>query len=134
MHSSGYLFIAGGDFNLLPPGSDSTDFCMEDKCPGESFHGPNDKPLHKEGSYFTPEITWLQDMYDSYLPAVPLNNFLLNQKLYFTHSPNPKRFWDRKIDYLFSNHKWLTNSDSTYQSLTGYSDHIPVSAIWEAPK
>jgi hypothetical protein len=44
--ATGALFVAGGDLNTLPPGSAQTDFCMEDKCEGESFHNPEDNPLH----------------------------------------------------------------------------------------
>jgi len=134
INSSGNHIIAGGDFNLLPPGSDSTDFCMEDRCSGESFHGPKDKPKHKEGSNYLPEITWMQGMYDTYFPAVPLNRYLTNQNHYFTHSTDPGYFWDRKLDYLFSNKKWAAGSDSTYQDLREYSDHAPVSALWEVPQ
>ena len=30
---NGGWFVAGGDMNTLPPGSDSTDYCLEDMCP-----------------------------------------------------------------------------------------------------
>lgn len=129
----GAVLIIGGDFNLLPPGATKTDFCLEDKCPGESFHEPGDNPQHKEGSYFTPEITWLQPMYDSYYPAVPLPDYLADESPYFTHSPDPERFWDRKIDYLFSNYPWIPGSDITHQAVDA-SDHVPVSAEWQVPK
>jgi endonuclease/exonuclease/phosphatase family metal-dependent hydrolase len=127
-------FILGGDLNLLPPGSQKTDYCLEDKCSGESYHGTNDDPKHKEGSYFTPEITWLQPMYDSYRPALSLQEYLANESHYFTHSPSAGRFWDRKLDYLFSNQQWITGSDSTHQDSINYSDHVAVSAEWEVPQ
>lgn len=127
------FFVAGGDLNELPPGSDKTDYCIEDACPGESFHGPNDDPQHKEGSYFTPEITWLQELYDTYQSVVPLEDYLLNQTHYFTSTPDWNGFWDRKIDYLFTNFQWITGSDSTHQDATAISDHTPVSAKWELP-
>jgi endonuclease/exonuclease/phosphatase family metal-dependent hydrolase len=126
-------FIVGGDLNLLPPGAQKSDYCLEDKCADESFHGANDDPKHKEGSYFTPEITWLQPMYDSYQAAIALQTYLVNESHYFTHSPSAGRFWDRKLDYLFSNHQWISGSDSTHQDVQ-YSDHVPVSAEWEVPQ
>lgn len=134
LSSSGAYFVAGGDLNLIPPGSDSTDFCDEDKCHGESFHGPNDDPMHKEGSYFTPVIDWLQDLYDSYQPAVSLDKYQANQEHYFTSTPDWDGFWNRKIDYLFTNYKWIAGSDVTHQDILDLSDHIPVSARWEVPK
>ena len=134
LSSAGAIFVAGGDFNLIPPGSDSTDFCDEDRCPGESFHGPDDNPKHKEGSFLTPEITWLQNLYDRYQPAVSLEKYVANQNHYFTSNPDWNAFWDRKIDYLFTNYHWVTGSDSTHQYITDLSDHIPVSARMEVPK
>ena len=131
---TGALLVAGGDFNLIPPGSGSTDFCLNDKCPGESFHGPTDNPQHKEGSYFTPEKTWLQILYNAYRPSVPLDRYLTNQKRYFTSNPDWNGFWDRKIDHLFTNGRWLPGSDSTYQHIIDLSDHVPVAARWEVQK
>jgi len=128
------FFVLGGDFNLIPPGSDSTDFCDEDKCAGESFHGSKDDPLHKEGSYFGLEKDLMQPLYDNYSSAVPLADYLSNQQHYFTHTPDYNGFWDRKIDYLFTNLKWVPGSDSTYQERTAQrsiSDHVPVSAKLE---
>jgi endonuclease/exonuclease/phosphatase family metal-dependent hydrolase len=128
--ATGAAFIAGGDFNMLPPGSDSTDFCDEDRCPDEHFHGPGDTPFHKEGSCYTPEHDWLNPMYDTYLCSVPLNDYLANPARYYTHTTDRHAAWDRKIDYLFSNKPWLTGSSRTHQEIVNLSDHIPVSARW----
>jgi len=131
---SGAVFVAGGDFNLIPPGSDSTDFCIEDKCPDESFHQPGDDPLHKEGSNFTPEAAWLQQLYDAYLPSVPLEKYLIDQESYYTSTPDWNGFWNRKIDHLFTNASWIAASDSTHQDILDLSDHVPVSARWRLPE
>ncbi len=128
---AGELFVLGADFNLLPPGSDSTDYCMEDKCPGESFHQPGDNPMHKEGSNYTPEITWLQGMYDYFSPAVNLARYLANQARYYTHTTRFQEPPDRKIDYLFTNGSWVANSDSTLQGAINLADHVPVTALLE---
>lgn len=134
LKQDGAHIIFGGDFNGLPPGTLVTDFCMQDKCAGESFHGPNDDPKHKEGSYFTPEATWLQPFYDSYHSAVPLADYVANQPAFFTHSPDPARFWDRKLDYLFSSRPWVEGSVVTHQGTMELADHAPVSVKWEVPK
>lgn len=131
---SGAYFVAGGDLNTLPPGATKTDFCIENKCPGESFHGPDDDPQHKEGQYFTPEVTWLEDLYNSYEEAVPLQKYLSNEIHYFTNTPLWDGFWQKKLDYLFTNHKWKAGSDSTHQEATELSDHTPISVIWEVPQ
>ena len=129
------IFILGGDFNLLPPGSDSTDFCDEDGCPDEHFHGANDDPQHKDGSNYTPEITWLQPMYDGFSPAVQLADYQANQANYFTHTTNhPDGVWNRKLDYMFTNTQFIPGSVITHQEATIESDHCPVSAKWEVPQ
>jgi endonuclease/exonuclease/phosphatase family metal-dependent hydrolase len=127
-------FIAGGDLNTLPPGSDSTDFCYEDMCPDESFHHPGDDPMHKDGSNYTPEKTWLIPLYTDYKSAVPIAQYLQHQENYFTHTTRPGHFWDRTLDYLFTNYYWRANSTITHQSFTALSDHAPVSAEFRLPK
>jgi endonuclease/exonuclease/phosphatase family metal-dependent hydrolase len=133
INNDGGIFIAGGDFNLLPPNAFKTDYCIEDMCSDESYHQPGDDPFHKEGSYFTPERTWLQPVYNLYQPAVSLVTYGSNESHYFTHTPKTDRYWDRKIDYLFTNAQWIAGSDSTYQNIFELSDHAPVSAEWELP-
>lgn len=130
----GQFFVAGGDFNLLPPNSDSTDYCSEDKCEDESFHHSGDDPLHKEGSNYTPEITWMQPVYDTYNSAVPLDRYGGKQRDYFTHTTRINSPFDRKLDYLFTNLIWQENSDVTHKQVIHFSDHAAVSASWEVPK
>ncbi len=38
IHQQETIFVAGGDLNSIPPGAD-LDFCLEDICDDESFHG-----------------------------------------------------------------------------------------------
>ncbi|MBK7173839.1 MAG: endonuclease/exonuclease/phosphatase family protein [Bacteroidales bacterium] len=128
LDEKGVYFVAGGDLNTLPPGSDSTDFCYEDMCPGESFHQPGDDPMHKPGSDYTPESTWILPLYSSYKCAVPLTAYQSNQSAYFTHTTRPEHTWDRTLDYLFTNHRWVKDSDITHQDAMELSDHAAVSA------
>ncbi len=132
-NSGGDHFVLGGDFNLIPPNSDSTDFCIEDICSGESFHQPGDDPLHKDGSNYTPEITWIQPIYNSYIPAVSLADYGNNQSNYFTHTTRIDTDWDRKLDYLFTNINWKIGSEVTHKNVITISDHAAVSAIVEVP-
>jgi len=132
--AKGIPFIAGGDFNLLPPGTTVIDYCMVDKRADESFHGANDEPYHKEGSYFGPEIDWMQEVYDAYYSAVPLADYQSNQSRYFSHTTDWNAPYDRKLDYLFSKYPWVAGSDSTHHEAGPWSDHAPVSAKWEVPK
>ena len=133
LNEDGYYFIAGGDLNSLPPGAAKTDYCIENKCPGESFHNPGDNPMHKEGEYFTPEVTWLQDLYNTYQESIPIETYLANEIKYFTQTSLMDGFWQKKIDYLFTNHRWIAGSEFTYQEAI-LSDHSPVSVDWEVPQ
>jgi len=126
---SGGWFVAGGDMNTLPPGSDSTDFCMEDMCPGESFHQPGDNPMHKDGSNYTPEVQWMTDLYNTYKCAVSLSDYQQNQEAYFSHTTRPQHFWDRTLDYLFTNSLWQKGSTVTHQDFLTDSDHAAVSSV-----
>lgn len=132
--ADGGNFVAGGDLNAIPPNATKTDFCLEDQCAGESYHGPEDEPRHKEGSFFDPEITWLNPLYNQYFPAVSLAFYGLYESKHHTHSPGQKLTLDRKLDYLWTNVEWVSGSAVTHQEATALSDHIPVSAVWVIPQ
>ncbi len=130
--AEGNYFVSGGDLNAIPPTATKTDYCIEDKCAGESYHGAEDDPQHKEGSWFGPEITWLSPLYMAYKPAISLSKYSNREAKHFTHSPGQVLTLDRKLDYLWTNTKWIDGK--THQELTPLSDHIPVSAKWVVPK
>jgi endonuclease/exonuclease/phosphatase family metal-dependent hydrolase len=126
LSGSGNIFVAGGDLNTIPPGSSKIDYCIEDMCPNESFHQPGDDPLHKEGSDYTPEKEWIVPLFNSYRSTITLNDYLLNQEAYFTHTTRPEHFWDRTLDYLFTNSRWRSGSSFVRQDFLQESDHAPV--------
>jgi endonuclease/exonuclease/phosphatase family metal-dependent hydrolase len=134
INSDGGYFVAGGDLNTLPPGSDTTDYCIQDMCPWESFHNSWDDPMHKEGSNYEPEKYFLDMLYDSYKCAVPRDIYKIGQIGFFTHTTRPDHFWDRTLDYLFTNYQWIANSVATHQEATKESDHAPVSVLFMIPK
>lgn len=121
--------VIGGDFNLLPPNSKKSDYCIDDMCPDEHFHGDGDNPFHKEGSFYTPEINWLNPFFQDYHASLGLDRYL-NTNIYFTHTTNPKTSWDRTLDYLFSNREWVNDSHTVYSNLRALSDHAAVSCLW----
>jgi endonuclease/exonuclease/phosphatase family metal-dependent hydrolase len=126
LSSSGDYFIAGGDLNTLPPGSTKTDYCIEDMCEGESFHQPNDNPMHKDGSNYTPEVEWLVPLYSTYENVIPLSLYAADEQQYFTHTTRPTHFWDRTLDYIFTNSRWRSGVSFVRQDYTIESDHAPV--------
>ena len=58
-----------------------------------------------------------------------------NQSQQFnTHSPwninyQEDEYWDRKLDYLFTNYQDWSITGETHNTIKGLSDHAPVSAI-----
>lgn len=132
--SAGGYFVAGGDLNTLPPGTDTTDFCMQDRCPEESFHSHGDDPYHKEGSNYEPEQHLLDPLYAAYQCAVPKETYVAGQYRFFTHTTRENHFWDRTLDFLFTNYRWVDHSVVTHQEATLESDHAPVSVLFPLPK
>ena len=146
----GTIFVSGGDLNSIPTPTvnDSIDFCIEDMCSGESFHTDSNGEPHREGSYFDNfiandqypgELNLLQPFYDditNYFPAIQYQN--RNSVEHFTHSPwntdsestgfTNVDYWDRKLDYLFTNYKDWSSTGVTHQEAHQLSDHAPVSA------
>jgi len=129
LNATGIPLITGGDYNLLPPNSDSLDYCDEDKCVDEHFHSPGDDPMHKEGSNYAPEINWLNLLYDSFYPSLPLEVYKVNQQMYFSHATFPNIPYDRTLDYLFANRPWISSSHKSHQEFRKYSDHASVTAL-----
>ncbi len=130
--SSGGVFISGGDLNAIPPTATKDDYCFVDACNDEDFHSDGDD--HREGSYFKPEITWLQELYVKYLPAIPDTIYSQNEAQYFTHTPDWNGSWDRKLDYLWTNTSWISGSAITLREAVEASDHVAVIARWEVPQ
>ena len=131
INSKGEIFVAGGDLNELPPGATKNNYCEEDRCPDEL-------PEDDEGCDFSNETTWINPLYDTYMPSVSLVDYQQNEQLYFTHASthdiNDERYqWNRKLDYLFTNTAWVPRSEITHQEAQLESDHVAVSAKWVVP-
>jgi len=131
----GSYFVAGGDMNEVPSGAAKLDYCIEDACEEESFHTDADGGPHREGSYFlyfADENEWLDPIDESYVPAIPREDYLSNEAAYFTHgaesdSTDENYDWNRKLDFLWTNLQWFADSDSTHQDGRELSDHAAVS-------
>ncbi len=120
-------FILGGDFNALPPGTKKTAKFPDSACIGGDF----------EADDYSAETDWMAVLYDRYYTAVPLENYRNNNAPYFTHTTDKDGFWNRKLDYIFSNRPFVAGSDTTWQSqqhggfdTMGLSDHCPVGVSW----
>ncbi len=121
----GGLFVAGGDLNALPPGTRQQyqfeDVVSED----EDF----------QASDYRGESDWLEQFYDSFTPAVSLENYQRDNRPHFTHSTSGATFWNRKLDYLFTNGRFKEGTVLTHQDESSggmetmpLSDHAPITA------
>lgn len=126
--NSGEIFIAGGDFNIIPPGSPQwKDF--PDIPPTARFGGDD----------YTGQETWMNDFYGSFESAVSLTEFQANPAPFYSFTGDANGFWNRTLDYLFTNAGWITGQSKVLQDsllpdgatglpTTPLSDHAPVFA------
>ncbi|MFN7135310.1 MAG: endonuclease/exonuclease/phosphatase family protein, partial [Myxococcales bacterium] len=140
-------FVAGGDFNALPPGSVKVSH-FNDEHPssiGTDFEQPP----------YDPED--LRQFYDAYQEAIPLSRYgttEAEQRRYYTHSVigpdkigsnGEQGFWTRRLDYLFirQSDRWVDGSTTVLQQKGDFgiqseplllSDHAPVLGTWEVVK
>jgi len=107
-------FILAGDFNLLPPGSNKLKDFPDSACKGEF-----------EANNFSKQSEWLSSIYNSQNSAITLSDYQNNNENYFTHTTDKNGFWNRKIDYIFSDGK-LKNGEVLQKGTMKLSDHAPI--------
>ncbi|WP_462317839.1 endonuclease/exonuclease/phosphatase family protein [Marinilabilia sp.] len=119
----GAPFIIGGDFNALPPGTKKVKGFPDSACDEGAY----------EADDYSAETDWMASFYEQFVSAVPLNEYQQDNAPYFTHTTDKNAFWNRKLDYLFSNLKLLQDSTITHQTgrVTGMetmplSDHCAI--------
>lgn len=121
-------FVAGGDFNTLPPGSDQVKDFVDSVCVSEDYQADN----------YEAERELLTPFYARYTPAIPLADYQADNVPYHTHSTRGDVFWNRKLDYLFTNGEIVPDSGLTHQDAASggmdtmpLSDHAPVMVTLE---
>ena len=121
--AAGGLFVAGGDLNALPPGTKKQhDF--------EDVVGHDDD---FQGSDYRGQSRWLEPLYERYQPAISLEQYRSDNLAHATHSTSGEYFWNRKLDYLFTNGQFAPDSAMTHQDASKggmetmlLSDHAPL--------
>ncbi|PKQ62553.1 endonuclease [Labilibaculum filiforme] len=116
LNQKGQEFILGGDFNSLPPFSNQTSNFDDSVCTDEDFQADN----------YSSETEWLMPFYENYKAAIPLQEFKADNSKHFTHTTDKNGYWNRKVDYLFTNNHFVKNSGNTLQQWMQVSDHAPV--------
>ncbi len=127
--AEGVLFIAGGDLNTLPPGSEQVSDFPDSVCEGRF-----------EGDDFSEETDYLYPLYQTYEAETPLADYLADNDPYFTFTSDKNGFWSRKLDYLFTNGDFVPGSSITHQDeesggmeTMSRSDHAPISVELDLP-
>ncbi|MGQ1889660.1 endonuclease/exonuclease/phosphatase family protein [Thermophagus sp. OGC60D27] len=125
----GASFVIGGDFNTLPPATMKVKDFPDSACQGEF-----------EADDYSGEEEWMQPFYNRFSPAIPLSAYQRNNRAFFTHSTSSQHFWNRKLDYIFSNLNPVQSASVTYQSFEqagihtmDLSDHCAIEAIIKQP-
>lgn len=113
--------ILGGDFNALPPFSVQTQKFDDTACTDGEF----------EADDYSQESNWMQAYYDQFNAAIPLNEFRDNNHKHYTHTTDKNGFWNRKLDYIFTNGKFAEKSGETIQKWMQVSDHAPIIVSYE---
>jgi hypothetical protein len=106
--------VAGGDLNTQPPGSVKWSDYPDAVCSDADFQGDD----------HTGEKEWLMPFYLRYQEAIPLADYIFDNGPYFTHSTSKDYFWNRTLDYLFTN-GIFENGQVVQQGTMGLSDHAP---------
>ncbi len=126
----GELVIGAGDLNTLPPGSEQTYGFPDSVCEDEDFIADD----------YRPDEGLLDGLYDKYSPEIPLADYRADNARYFSHTTDKDGFWNRKLDYIFTNGEVVPGSGLVHQDEASggmdtmpLSDHAPVTVEIEVP-
>jgi endonuclease/exonuclease/phosphatase family metal-dependent hydrolase len=79
-------------------------------------------------------------LYAKYTPEIPLEDYQADNARYFSHTTDKNGFWNRKLDYVFTNGEVVRDSGLVHQDTAQggmetmpLSDHAPVSVEIEVP-
>jgi endonuclease/exonuclease/phosphatase family metal-dependent hydrolase len=115
--AAGEPVLAGGDLNTLPPGTVKQHEFDDTVCTDESFIADD----------YRAEAAWLAPLYRDYQDVIPLADYQADNARYYTHTVDGRGYWNRRLDYLFTNQGWEAGSGKVHQEGTmPLSDHAPV--------
>jgi endonuclease/exonuclease/phosphatase family metal-dependent hydrolase len=121
---AGELVLGAGDLNTLPPESEKQHDFSDSVCTNEDFVADD----------YRDEATWLESLYASYASEIPLADYQADNASYFSHTTDKNGFWNRKLDYFFTNAGVVPGSGLVHQDeahggmeTMPLSDHAPIS-------
>lgn len=116
LKQNGEQFILGGDFNSLPPHTTKTSQFEDSACTDGEFEADN----------YEAEIDWMMPFYKDYKSAILLEDFKKDNSKHFTHTTDKNGYWNRKLDFIFTNGEFISHSGKTIQNWMQVSDHAPI--------
>jgi endonuclease/exonuclease/phosphatase family metal-dependent hydrolase len=130
LSDAGNTVVGVGDLNTLPPGSEQQFGFPDSVCDDEEFVADD----------YRPEADWLTPLYEQYTPEVPLAEYQADNASFFSHTVDKDGFWNRKLDYVFTNAAVVPGSGLVHQDeqhggwpTMPLSDHAPVTVELELP-
>lgn len=128
--ATGGTVVGAGDLNTLPPGTEKQFGFPDSVCADEDFVADD----------YRAEATWLEPLYARYTPEIPLAAYQAGNAPYFSHTTDGDGFWNRKLDYIFTNAEVVPGSGLVHQdeahggmATMPLSDHAPVTVEIELP-
>jgi endonuclease/exonuclease/phosphatase family metal-dependent hydrolase len=128
--ADGSTVLGIGDLNTLPPGTEKQFGFPDSVCKDEEFIADD----------YRAEADWLDHLYADFTPEIPLDVYQADNASYFSHSVDKNSFWNRKLDYIFTNATVVPDSGLVHQDKAHggidtmpLSDHAPVSVELELP-
>jgi endonuclease/exonuclease/phosphatase family metal-dependent hydrolase len=119
----GDIVLGAGDLNTLPPGTTKQRDFPDSVCTNEDFIADD----------YREEETWLEPLYADYESEIPLSDYQADNAPYFSHTTDKNGFWNRKLDYFFTNAPVVPGSGLVHQdeerggmATMPLSDHAPV--------
>jgi endonuclease/exonuclease/phosphatase family metal-dependent hydrolase len=127
--AAGATWIAGGDLNTVPPGTKKLKDFDDNAC-------KNIDPTFVADDY-TREVDWLLPLYQRYKEVIPLAVYQAREEDFYSHTVNSAGWWNRRLDYLFTNGEWIEGAERQDETKGGMatftlSDHSPVVGKWVA--
>ena len=126
LNQQGASWVAGGDLNSIPDGSEVLKE-FDDECSGASRF---------EGDNYEGEEAWLDDLFADFNSLMPLEEYQADNSVWHSYTGDPEVGWTRTLDYLFTNGNWVEGEVMQSVEQGGYetlplSDHAPIRAVLE---
>jgi endonuclease/exonuclease/phosphatase family metal-dependent hydrolase len=124
--AQGEQFVAGGDLNILPPGSVKLKDFPDTVCTDEDYIADD----------YSGETEWAVPLYRDYDHAIPLDDYARDETRWYSHTVDGRGWWDRTLDHLFTNLKFVPGASMVHQSVERggmdtmpLSDHAPLTGV-----